>query len=226
MANSKHKDSKNTNNRLSEKKRWARRKRDGPKTKKYVFSNAGLFETKNNDEYIFSAAQMLGKESSNYLGNYVFTELQRNEWSRETQYIPSHDNTMPRMTVLASVKIYQARIEFARIERSYYGYWMSRIGCEYSGWNANLQSFVSEKCLGCRECQEQTYNRLTNIVPPIKYWEIVRVKLPSHHAVAVYEKGKRIQEGFIFDPWPEQAPRVYKYDEWPFTTKFLVKAEK
>lgn len=119
----------------------------------------------------------------------------------------------------------EARSEFQRLERGYYAYWMGRIGCDYKGWNANLQSHFSKKCIGCLECQEQTYRQLTTGVGTIKYWDIIHVTIPLHHAVAVVEKGKRITDGYFFDPWPTQNPVVYTFDNWPFSSSGQVQKE-
>lgn len=215
-----------SNERVKKRNSENKRKKNGV-DEAYIFSVSQLFNNDVDDGYMYSAEQLLDSESAKYLEGYVFSEFERVEWSRGTQYIPVGNEAVANGLRMSSMRLVspEARIVFARLERAYYGYWINRIGCKYAGWNANLQSYTSDKCVGCRECQEQTYNRLTNIVPPVKYWNIVKVSLPLHHAVAVYEKGKRIQDGFVFDPWPEQTPKIYSFNDWPFTMRDLARRE-
>ncbi len=114
-----------------------------------------------------------------------------------------------------------AEMEFQRLKRAYYGYWISKINCPLKGWKANsgVKLFKIKGCYGCLECQARTYYLLINIVPPIQLWNIDPVRIPGHSAVAVYEKGGDLKEGYIFDPWYEQKPVIYKFDDWPPKTK-------
>ena len=118
---------------------------------------------------------------------------------------------------------FEAQEEFSRLEKAYYGYWITRLHCPYIGWNAGIESRKSGSgCFGCLDAQFYTYLCLLSVSPPPVYWNIVKVRIPGHSAVAVYERGKTIQDGYIFDPWKTQTPIVYKFHEWPFFFSFLV----
>lgn len=100
-------------------------------------------------------------------------------------------------------------------------YWSEKLGT--GGTLTNLESGMSWMLTlgnssldsGCVSMQSETLRVLKKHKPP--GWEVRPVVIGSgmeHHAVAVYETGKKLADSYIFDPWVEQKPMIFKFKEW------------
>jgi hypothetical protein len=162
-------------------------------------------------------------------GNFAFRTGSVPRWNNSTQFMPTNSLGFPQSDSFIAAGLIdvspEARMEFALLERAYYSYWISRLKCVYRGWNANIQSYSAQGCYGCTETQDSTYFCLNNSVHKLKYWKIDRIRIPAHHAVVVYLKGKNFKEGYLFDPWPTQSPLIYRFRDWPFSFKFIATIE-
>ncbi|MCA9672608.1 MAG: hypothetical protein KC503_43740 [Myxococcales bacterium] len=103
-------------------------------------------------------------------------------------------------------------------------YWNQAAGV-HSGTLSNLEQGIAWMTTlghasldaGCVALQNQTVRAL-NGAGGASGWTIEKWRVGTswygHSAVAVYPAGGKPEDGYIFDAWLEQSPKVYGYAEW------------
>lgn len=132
--------------------------------------------------------------------------------------ISSEDHTLP--AALAGLeKVFMSKM--SNYMSSNRGFWSERLG--FGGTLSNIESTVAwggslsyvPMNSGCVNVSLATFDALIRDTPI--GWEISLITIGNvmeHHAVVVWLSEKNFDSGCVFDPWIEQEPNIYSYQQW------------